>query len=131
MRWDSSASAYPNTIGMRTATFPARCCSQRRSVGAPVSSEVRTGIVIAPLYVPLRLAEEVAVADLGLGGRLELGLGVLSADYAAFGVDYARRGKILDELIPFLRTAWSGAPFEHRGALVQVRPLPVQSPMPI
>ncbi|MFA5630555.1 MAG: LLM class flavin-dependent oxidoreductase [Porticoccaceae bacterium] len=95
--------------------------------------KVRTGIVIAPLYNPLRLAEEVAVADLCLGGRLELGmgLGVLRADYEAFGVDFSRRGKLLDELIPFLRQAWSGEPFEYQGKTLRVTPRPVQQPMPI
>jgi len=94
---------------------------------------VRTGIVIAPLYDPLRLAEEVAVADLCLNGRLELGmgLGVLRADYEAFGVDFARRGRLMEELIPFLRRAWSGEPFAHRGTTVCVTPRPVQDPMPI
>ena len=93
----------------------------------------RTGIVIAPLYDPLRLAEEVAVADLCLGGRLELGmgLGVLRADYEAFGVDFARRGKIMEVLIPFLRRAWTGEPVEFRGTTIRVLPRPVQSPMPI
>lgn len=95
--------------------------------------KVRTGILIAPLYDPLRLAEEVAVADLCLRGRLELGmgLGVLRIDYEAFGVDYTRRGRILDELIPFLRRAWTGEPFAYKGNTVKVRPRPVQDPMPI
>jgi alkanesulfonate monooxygenase SsuD/methylene tetrahydromethanopterin reductase-like flavin-dependent oxidoreductase (luciferase family) len=94
---------------------------------------VRTGIVIAPLYEPLRLAEEVAVADLCLGGRLELGLGlgVLRADYEAFGVDYGRRGRLMEELIPLLRRAWTGEPFGYRGTTVRVTPRPVQNPMPI
>jgi alkanesulfonate monooxygenase SsuD/methylene tetrahydromethanopterin reductase-like flavin-dependent oxidoreductase (luciferase family) len=95
--------------------------------------KVRTGIVIAPLYEPLRLAEEVAVADLCLRGRLELGmgLGVLRADYEAFGVDFSRRGAMLEELIPFLRRAWTGEPFAYRGTTVRVMPRPVQEPMPI
>ncbi|MCS6946155.1 MAG: LLM class flavin-dependent oxidoreductase, partial [Steroidobacteraceae bacterium] len=95
--------------------------------------KVRTGIVIAPLYDPLRLAEEVAVADLCLGGRLELGLGlgVLRADYEAFGVDFTKRGRLIEELIPFLRRAWTGEPFEYRGRTVRVLPRPVQNPMPI
>jgi alkanesulfonate monooxygenase SsuD/methylene tetrahydromethanopterin reductase-like flavin-dependent oxidoreductase (luciferase family) len=94
---------------------------------------VRTGILIAPLYDPLRLAEEVAVADLCLRGRLELGmgLGVLEADYDAFGVDFKQRGRLMEELIPFLRQAWTGQPFEYRGRLVRVTPRPVQDPMPI
>lgn len=95
--------------------------------------KVRTGIIIAPLYNPLRLAEEVAVADLCLGGRLELGmgLGVLKADYDFFGVDFHRRGKLLDELIPFLRQAWTGEPFEYQGEIRRVTPRPVQNPMKI
>jgi alkanesulfonate monooxygenase SsuD/methylene tetrahydromethanopterin reductase-like flavin-dependent oxidoreductase (luciferase family) len=95
--------------------------------------KARTGIVIAPLYDPLRLAEEVAVADLCLGGRLELGmgLGVLRADYEMFGVDYAKRGRIMEELIPLLRKAWTGEPFEHKGRTIQVLPRPVQQPMKI
>jgi len=95
--------------------------------------KVRTGIVIAPLYNPLRLAEEVAVADLCLGGRLELGmgLGVLRADYEAFGVDFSRRGRIMEELIPVLRQAWTGQSFEYQGKTVRVTPCPVQQPMPI
>jgi alkanesulfonate monooxygenase SsuD/methylene tetrahydromethanopterin reductase-like flavin-dependent oxidoreductase (luciferase family) len=94
---------------------------------------VRTGIVIAPLYHPIRLAEEVATTDLCLNGRLELGmgLGVLRADYEAFGVEFSRRGKILDQLIPFLRKAWTGQPFEYNGMTVRVTPSPVQQPMPI
>jgi len=95
--------------------------------------KVRTGIVIAPLYDPLRLAEEVAVADLCLRGRLELGLGlgVLRADYEAFGVDFSRRGQLMEDLIPFLRRAWTGEPFEYNGTTVRVAPRPVQDPMPI
>lgn len=104
------------------------------AIGARTSRiRVRTGIVIAPLYDPLRLAEEVAVADLCLRGRLELGmgLGVLRADYEAFGVDFARRGRLMEELIPLLRRAWSGEPFTYRGTMVRVTPRPVQDPMPI
>jgi len=104
------------------------------AVGARTSRiRVRTGIVIAPLYEPLRLAEEVAVADLCLRGRLELGmgLGVLRADYEAFGVDFAQRGRLMERLIPFLRQAWTGEPFEYRGTTVRVTPRPVQDPMPI
>ena len=104
------------------------------AVGARTSRiRVRTGIVIAPLYEPLRLAEEVAVADLCLHGRLELGmgLGVLRADYEAFGVDFTQRGRLMERLIPFLRQAWTGAPFEYRGTTVRVTPRPVQDPMPI
>ena len=94
---------------------------------------VRISILLAPLYDPVRLAEEIAVADLCLGGRLDIGLGVgyVEDDFAAFGVDYRTRGDALDALIPFLRRAWTGEPFVHRGTTVRVTPRPVQDPMPI
>ena len=104
------------------------------AVGARTKKlKVRTGIVIAPLYDKLRLAEEIAVADLCLGGRLELGmgLGVLKLDYDMFGIDFAKRGRIMEELIPFLRQAWTGEPFEHNGRTIRILPKPVQDPMKI
>ena len=94
---------------------------------------VRISILLAPLYDPVRLAEEVAVADLCLQGRLDLGLGVgyVEDDFHAFGADYPRRGAHLEWLVPFLRHAWTGEPFEHNGTTVRVTPRPCQDPMPI
>jgi len=96
-------------------------------------TRVRCSVLLAPLYDPIRLAEEIAVADLCLDGRLDVGLGVgyVEADFAAFGKDFGSRGAALDELIPFLRRAWTGEPFEHRGTSVRVTPRPVQDPLPI
>ncbi len=104
------------------------------AVGARTSRiRVRISVLLAPLYDPLRLAEEVAVADLCTQGRLDLALGIgyVEDDYVAFGKDYHRRGRDLDALVPFLRRAWTGEPFEHRGATVRVTPRPFQDPMPI
>ena len=104
------------------------------AVGARTKQiRIRISILLALLYDPLRLAEEVAVADLCAQGRLDLGLGVgyVEEDFEAFGKDYHRRGADLDELIPFLRRAWTGEPFEHRGTTVRVTPRPFQDPMPI
>jgi alkanesulfonate monooxygenase SsuD/methylene tetrahydromethanopterin reductase-like flavin-dependent oxidoreductase (luciferase family) len=94
---------------------------------------VRISILLAALYDPLRLAEEVAVADLCTQGRLDLavGVGYVEADFDAFGRDFHRRGRALNELIPFLRRAWTGEPFEHEGTTVRVTPTPMQDPMPI
>src|SRR3954451_2035883 len=89
---------------------------------------IRISILLALLYDPLRLAEEVAVADLCTRGRLDLGLGVgyVEDDFDAFGMDYHRRGKNMEDLIPFLRRAWTGEPFTHRGVTVRVTPRPCQ-----
>jgi alkanesulfonate monooxygenase SsuD/methylene tetrahydromethanopterin reductase-like flavin-dependent oxidoreductase (luciferase family) len=94
---------------------------------------VRISTLLAPLYNPVRLAEEIAVADLCLQGRLDVALavGYVEDDFALFGADFTTRGDALDELIPFLRRAWTGEPFEYVGRTVRVTPTPVQRPMPI
>lgn len=77
-----------------------------------------TGLLLAPLRHPVALAEEAAVVDQLCEGRLVLGLGLgyLSSEYAALGVDRRRRGVLLDEAVTVLRRAWTGARFTHHGA---------------
>ena len=90
-------------------------------------------VLLAPLYNPVRLAEELAVADLCLHGRLDAAVAAayVEADFDMFGVDYHRRGLAMEELVPFLRKAWTGEPFEHNGTTIRVTPKPAQDPMRI
>jgi alkanesulfonate monooxygenase SsuD/methylene tetrahydromethanopterin reductase-like flavin-dependent oxidoreductase (luciferase family) len=94
---------------------------------------VRVSTLIGPLYDPIRLAEEIAVADLCLGGRLDVGIavGYVREDFAMFGAEYTRRGRALEDLVAVLRLAWTGEPFAYRGATVRVTPRPAQDPMPL
>jgi alkanesulfonate monooxygenase SsuD/methylene tetrahydromethanopterin reductase-like flavin-dependent oxidoreductase (luciferase family) len=104
------------------------------AVGARTKKiRVQTNVVLAPFYEPLRLAEEVAVADLCLNGRLTLGLGLGTQlhDFQVFGADFRKRAQTTEQLVLFLRKAWSGEPFEFRGTTVRVTPTPVQRPVPI
>jgi alkanesulfonate monooxygenase SsuD/methylene tetrahydromethanopterin reductase-like flavin-dependent oxidoreductase (luciferase family) len=57
--------------------------------------------------------------------------GYVEDDFKVFGKDFRTRGAALDELIPLLRRAWTGEPFEYRGTTVLVAPQPVQDPMPV
>ena len=92
---------------------------------------VQISVLLAPLYHPVRLAEQIAVADLCLGGRLDpaIAAAYVEADFDMFGVDYANRGMAMEELVPFLRQAWTGEPFEWRGQTIRVTPKPAQDPM--
>ncbi|MFI6092674.1 LLM class flavin-dependent oxidoreductase [Streptomyces sp. NPDC051218] len=101
--------------------------------GATRRIAVTVSAIIGPLHDPLRLAEDIAVLDLLSGGRLVTvaGIGYRPEEYAAFGVDWKRRGKLQDELLETLLQAWTGEPFEFRGRTARVTPRPFTQPHPM
>ena len=62
---------------------------------------------IVPLYHPLRLAEEIAIVDQMLGGRMECGLvpGINADYFRPFGLDYDMRKTPTLEFVDYLRAA--------------------------
>ncbi len=98
------------------------------TAAAACTSRVRLSVsaLLLPLHEPLRIAEDIAVLDLLSGGRFSatVGLGYRESEYRSLGVDWARRGQILDEKIALLLQAWGGEPFSYRGERVQLNPLP-------
>ena len=97
------------------------------------TAHISIAAVLATLYDPVRLAEDIAVLDLVSGGRisLTLGLGYRPEEFAMLGIPWEGRGRRLDECIEVLLRAWSGERFEWDGRTVEVRPLPLQKPHPL
>lgn len=96
-----------------------------------------TQILIAPLYPPALLAEELATLDVVTGGRLKVGLGIgyIPKEYETFGVPFKERGSRLDETIEILKQLWTqdrvtfhGKHFTLDDVAVQTKPL--QDPHP-
>jgi alkanesulfonate monooxygenase SsuD/methylene tetrahydromethanopterin reductase-like flavin-dependent oxidoreductase (luciferase family) len=89
--------------------------------------------LLAPLYDPLRLAEDIAVLDHASGGRVSyvMGLGYREEEYAAFDRDWPGRGALIEEVLETLLQAWSGEPFDYRGRSVRVTPTPLNQPHPM
>ncbi len=93
---------------------------------------------IVPLYHPLRLAEEIAIVDQMLGGRMELGLvpGINAKYFEPFGLDYGFRKSPTLEFVDYLKAAYGDKqPFSFHGenhntdsARISVQP--VQKPHP-
>jgi alkanesulfonate monooxygenase SsuD/methylene tetrahydromethanopterin reductase-like flavin-dependent oxidoreductase (luciferase family) len=88
-------------------------------------------VLLTPYYHPLRLAEDVAMTDVLLGGRLEAGLSSSggAAEQAGFGEDLSAKHERLRGLVEFLRAAWSGDTVRPEGAAepVGISPLPLQT----
>jgi probable F420-dependent oxidoreductase len=79
--------------------------------------QLGTGVVLAPLHDPLRLAEDAAVVDQLSGGRLILGLGIgwRDEEFRMFGVPRSERAIRTAETIDVLRRAWTGRRFSFEG----------------
>jgi probable F420-dependent oxidoreductase len=75
------------------------------------------GAIISPLRHPLALAKDLATLDRLSRGRLIV-LPTVSwhrDEYEALGVQFTRRGDILDEQLQIFSLAWSGSPVSFDG----------------
>jgi alkanesulfonate monooxygenase SsuD/methylene tetrahydromethanopterin reductase-like flavin-dependent oxidoreductase (luciferase family) len=86
-----------------------------------------TQILIAPLYHPVLLGEELATLDVVSGGRISvgLGLGYLPSEYEVFGVPFAERGGRLDETVEILKLMWTQDRFSYHGRYFDLDDIPV------
>ncbi len=91
-----------------------------------------SGIALAPLYHPLRFAEDCAVLDILSGGRLEIGLaiGYRSRETAAFGVDFTKRGRMFDEFLQITARLWAGETVDFDGQFYQLSGAKLMPPAP-
>lgn len=96
-----------------------------------------TNILLASLYNPVKLAEDVAVLDNISNGRVALGLapGYVPEEFAGLMVPYDERVKRFEETVDILLAAWTNEVFEYEGTHFQVPPThltpkPIQKPHP-
>ena len=86
---------------------------------------------------PFSTARAVATLDVVSQGRVEFGVGAswLAAEWEAVGLDFAARGRRVDEALGVCLRLWSEPIVEHHGAsfdfsAVAFEPKPVQQPHP-
>ncbi|MEU2282101.1 LLM class F420-dependent oxidoreductase [Streptomyces sp. NPDC013178] len=108
---------------------------------AAVTERVRllAHVAVVGLRHPLVTAKQYATLDALSGGRLILGVGAghVREEFEALGVDFERRGAVLDETIDALRAALGEEEFpSHHGKLYDFeglgqRPRPAQARVPL
>jgi len=92
-------------------------------------------VMLAPLYHPVRLAEEAAMVSVLSGGRYDLGIsmGYNELEYEVFNVNPRHRPSLMEEAIDIVRHAWTGESFAFQGKRFQlpeiaVTPVPASPP---
>ncbi len=101
--------------------------TRRLRLGAMVS--------VLPFHSPIEIAEQYAMVDRLVGGRLNLGVGsgYIALEFDGFGLDPASKRERFDESLETIRSAFAGG--EVRAAGPRARPVrlnvrPIQSPHP-
>lgn len=99
--------------------------------------ELTTNVVKLPVRPPLYAAKLAASVAAITGDRFNFGVGlsVWPEDYAAMGVDYARRGKRFDECLAIVQGLCAGGYFEFHGEFYDIAPVKLNpvpgKPLPI
>ncbi|MGH0028248.1 MAG: LLM class flavin-dependent oxidoreductase [Myxococcota bacterium] len=98
---------------------------------------IGTGVTLAALYQPLRIAEEIALIDHLSGGRVNWGAGrgFDATEFRAFGVTMEESGERFHEAVDVVLASWRNEKLEHHGKYfhyedLEVLPKPLQQPHP-
>ena len=97
-----------------------------------------SAIALAPLYHPVRFAEECAVLDILSNGRLEMAvaIGYRRREAEGYGVDFSKRGALTDEFLEIVRRLWAGETVSFEGKHFNIKnaiitPLPISARVPL
>jgi alkanesulfonate monooxygenase SsuD/methylene tetrahydromethanopterin reductase-like flavin-dependent oxidoreductase (luciferase family) len=140
---------YSESLGFTGAWVPEHHGAEDGYIPAPlvmlaaIAARTKTlklgsAIALAPLYHPVRFAEECAVLDILSDGRLEMAVavGYRRREAQAYGVDFTTRGRRLDEFLEIVRRLWSGEKFSFDGKFFQLKdvsivPIPPRKRVPL
>ena len=115
------------------ASFPDPIVSMAVLCAVTERVRIMNSLMLAALRRPIVLAKAVATLDVVSGGRTELsvGIGWQREEYAAAGLDFERRGRLLDHTLEVCQTLWTQSPASYSSPelsfdAIHMRPKPVQ-----
>lgn len=117
--------------------WPDAWCFISAMAAATEKLSFTTGVYVAPARDLITVAKQVGTAAVLSGGRVNLGVGVgwSQEEFDATGQDFRTRGRRLDDMIPALRTLWSGGWVQYHGTFYEVPEMRIEpsppGPVPI
>ena len=104
--------------------MPSLLITASAMAAATQNIEVGTAVLLAPLYDPIRLAEDAATVDLISQGRFILGLGAgwRVEEFDRLGKSMDSLGKQMSEIVKVLRAAWGPSTFTFKGKFLNYEP---------
>jgi alkanesulfonate monooxygenase SsuD/methylene tetrahydromethanopterin reductase-like flavin-dependent oxidoreductase (luciferase family) len=126
--------AWSETAGFTGAWIPEHHLAEDGYMPSPLvtlaaaaarTKTIRLGsaVALAPLYHPVRFAEDCAVLDIVAGGRLEMALaiGYRRREAEAYGVDFSTRGRRFDEFLEIVQRLWAGETVSFEGRCFSIK----------
>lgn len=100
--------------------------------------ELVTAIIILPQRQTALVAKQAAEVDVLSGGRLRLGVGVgwNPVEFEALGMDFHKRGRMMEEQIAVMRQLWNQKVVSYQGRFHTIveaglNPLPTRGNIPV
>ena len=92
--------------------------------------KIRCNVLLAPLYEPVKLAEDLSVIQILSKDRLQIviGAGYRPYEFQMFSTRREDRKERYMEVFEVLRNAWSQTEFDYQGRKVRVTPQPDKKP---
>jgi alkanesulfonate monooxygenase SsuD/methylene tetrahydromethanopterin reductase-like flavin-dependent oxidoreductase (luciferase family) len=120
-----------------SAIFRQSCRPPRRIAARTDRIRIASGVLLIPLYNPIRLTEDIATVDVISGGRFELGVGIgfKREEFSGFGVSSKERGARTVQSLEIIRRALSGETVTFKSNFfdfqnIKVTLEPIQKPHP-
>ncbi len=97
---------------------------------ATTTIQIGTGVALAAFRSPALLAKAASSVDQLSNGRFILGLGIggTEADFRVAGVDFASRGRLVDETVEATHQLLAGGPTHFEGEYFQLEGLELSPP---